>query len=295
MRVLIIGGTGMLGHKLVQVLSRENEVFTTIRRSFEDVGRFGIFKEKLTFTDINVTDPHAVNTVIEDINPDVVINAVGLIKHIASSKDLERMSMLNTELPQRLARLSGEHGFRFISVGTDCVYSGAKGNYSETDEPDAMDNYGRSKYLGEVLMDNCLTIRTSIIGRELDTSHSLVEWFLSNRGKKVRGFTRAIYSGFPTVVFAEIIARIIKEHPELEGLHHIASEPIGKHDLLNLINEAYDANIEIEPDDEFEIDRSLNSTKFQDATGFVPESWETMIARMAADATPYESFHRSAP
>ena len=172
------------------------------------------------------------------------------------------------------------------------MFDGKRGNYNENDTPNALDLYGQSKHFGEVTSRNCLTLRTSIIGRELSGSHSLVEWFLSNRGKTVKGFVNAIYSGFPTVVFADIISSLIAEYVDLTGLYHVSSEPIDKFTLLTLINEAFGAGITLERDEEFRIDRSLNSARFRKATGFQPQSWEQMIERMAEDARDYDGLRQ---
>lgn len=277
----------MLGHKLVQVLGTKFEVWTTIRRSFSEIERFGVFDQNKTIENIDVEDDAALRKAIAKSAPDVVINAVGVIKQIDEPKDL------NEVLPHKLAKFSQEFGFRLICISTDCVFSGKKGNYNETDMPDADDVYGLSKVRGEVTGDGCLTIRTSIIGRELDTSHSLVEWFLSNRGGTVNGFTKVIYTGFPTIVFAGIISDIVSNHPNLSGLYHVSSDPISKFELLNQLNKHYDAGIEITPSGDMANDRSLDSSKFRSKTGFRPESWDKMIERMAADATPYEGFRAS--
>jgi dTDP-4-dehydrorhamnose reductase len=181
--------------------------------------------------------------------------------------------------------------FRFITIGTDCVFLGNRGNYREADVPDALDLYGRSKQYGEVVGRNCLTLRTSIVGRELGTSHSLVDWFLS-QSESVRGYSRAIFSGFPTIVFADIVADIIANHSTLSGLFHVSSEPIAKYDLLKLIKERTSFEIEIKEDREFAIDRSLDSSRFRDATGFAPLPWTEMVDRMFADPTPYDKFSR---
>ncbi|MBC7796213.1 MAG: SDR family NAD(P)-dependent oxidoreductase, partial [Pyrinomonadaceae bacterium] len=159
-----------------------------------------------------------------------------------------------------------------------------------TDVADATDLYGQSKHWGEITGENCLTLRTSIIGRELETSHSLVEWFLSNRGGKVKGFTEAIYSGFPTVVLAEILANIIENHLDLNGVWHVASEPISKFELLKLIRDAFDVSIEIEPYNDFQIDRSLNADKFCAATNFVSQTWREMVYKMAIDKDIYDKW-----
>lgn len=293
MRILIFGGNGMLGHKLVQVLGEKLEVWTTIRGEFSGAERFGIFNRDRAIERVDVTDLASVRRAIETAKPNVVINAVGVVKQLPTSKDVVKTLLINSIFPHQLAGLSEEFGFRLICISTDCVFDGRKGNYNEQDDANALDLYGRSKNLGEVSGGNCLTLRTSIIGRELDTNHSLVEWFLSSRGGKINGFVNAIYSGFPTIVFADIITDLILNHGGLSGLFHVSSEPISKFRVLELINEDFRAGVQIEPFEDFTIDRSLNSTKFRDATGFKPQPWEKMIERMATDATPYDTWRRT--
>jgi dTDP-4-dehydrorhamnose reductase len=239
---------------------------------------------------VSIEDHAVVRESIEIVRPDVVINAVGIIKQLPDSKNVITTLTVNSIFPHRLAELSAEFGFRLITLSTDCVFSGSQGNYSEDDTPDATDLYGKSKNLGEVTAENCLTLRTSIIGHELGTSHSLVDWFLSNRGGKVNGYANAIYSGFPTVVFAGIIDNLIRHQRELFGLYHVSSDPIGKYDLLRLIDERYGSHIEIERFEDFRIDRSLDSTRFRNETGFSPLSWPEMIDLMAADAQIYDKW-----
>ncbi len=292
MSILIFGGNGMLGHKLVQVLGAKFEVWTTVRNTISELERFGIFNSERTIEHIDVTDIDLVRPAIEKAKPDVVINATGVIKQLPESKDVVQTLKINSVFPQRLAQFSRQFEFRLITVSTDCVFSGEKGNYSETDIPDTDEVYGISKLLGEVNTDNCLSIRTSIIGKELATAHSLVEWFLSNRGKTVKGYTHAIYSGFPTIVLAEILSGIIADHPELQGVYHISSDPINKFDLLNLLNKFYQANVNIEPFEDYVIDRSLDSSAFRTVTGFSPLGWEQMIEQMASDPTPYETWRK---
>lgn len=293
MRILIFGGNGMLGHKLVQVLGRDSEVWSTFRSSFDAVPKeVGLFDEQQSIGNLDIEDASGIRGAIIESRPDVVINAVGIVKQIPSSKDTIRTLTVNSIFPHRLNELADEFGFRLICISTDCVFDGDKGNYSEADVPNARDLYGKSKNLGEVLSERCLTLRTSIIGRELQTSHSLVEWFLSNEGESVKGFANAIYSGFPTVVLAGIIRNLIFEHPDLSGLFHVSSDAINKFDLLKLLKDVYRANIVIERDEEFRIDRSLNSQRFRDLTGFVPASWEMMVEEMAKDPTPYEIWRK---
>lgn len=280
----------MLGHKLVQVLGSRHETWATIRGKFSDVEHFLFFEDDQTIENVDVTNEKAVRRAINSARPDVVVNAVGVIKQMPESGDVVTTLSVNSIFPHRLAQLSDEYGFRLVCISTDCVFDGKKGNYNESDDPTALDLYGRSKNLGEVVTGNCITLRTSIIGRELASRHSLVEWFLSKRSEKVNGFVNAIYSGFPTVVFADIIENLIAEHPDLRGLYHVSSDAITKFDLLGLINEQYQANVEIERYEDFRIDRSLDSTKFREATGFKPRPWDEMIVEMAADPTPYDSW-----
>jgi len=291
-RLLILGATGMLGHKLVQCLSEHFDVNATIRGSFDDVERYGIFEKDKIIENVDATNAELLEEVIAKTAPDVVINAIGVVKQVPSAKDVITTLELNSILPQRLAMLSKKLGFRLILFSTDCVFDGGRGMYNEQDTPNALDLYGKSKQLGEVSQENVLTIRSSIIGRELSTSHSLIEWFLSNRGGRVFGYTTAIYSGFPTVVIADILKVLITEQPDLWGIHHIASEPINKFELLELVDEVYDAAVEIEPSDQLVIDRSLDASAFNSLTGFTPEDWPAMIQRMAADTTPYDDFHK---
>ena len=279
----------MLGHKLIQVLQKRFEVWTTVRADFEEFINLGMINSEKVFSNVEIENFDAVQKAFSISKPDVVINAVGIIKQLPSSREVIKTLKINSIFPHQLAQLVQTSGARLITISTDCVFNGRKGNYREEDISDAEDLYGKSKNLGEVLAPNCLTLRTSIIGRELRTSYSLVEWFLSNRSKKVKGFTEAIYSGFPTVIFAEIILDLIENHKHLQGLYHVSSETISKFDLLCLLKRFYKVPIDIEPFAEFRIDRSLNSTKFRKETGFVPLGWEEMVEIMARDSTLYNN------
>ncbi len=279
----------MLGHKLVQVWDKKADVWATVRNDFGDYQAYEIFRRKKIIDNINVEDIASLEKVVEQLRPEVIVNAVGIIKQIPTAKDIIRTLSINSIFPHRLSELAQKFQARLIAISTDCVFSGRLGNYTETDIPDAHDLYGRSKQLGEVIGENCLTLRTSMIGRELRTAHSLVEWFLSNRGKKVNGYKKAVFSGFPTIILADIILDIIQNHRNLNGLYHVSSEPINKFELLKLIKEAYRIEIEIEAFEDFEVDRTLDSTKFREMTGFKPVDWESMIKRMAEDNSLYES------
>ncbi len=289
MRVLVFGGTGMLGHKLVQVFSKQFETLTTTRNRVADFPFDKIFKDVEVIENVDVRNEVDLRRVLEKSSPDAVVNAVGVVKQVSTAHNVEETLLINSIFPHRLATACELANARLIHVSTDCVFSGRQGSYSETDETDATDLYGRSKQLGEIVSKNCLTIRTSMIGRELRTSHSLLEWFLSQRGGSIKGFSKAIFSGFPTIVLSEIIAEILEKHRELEGLIHIASEPINKFALLTLIRDAFELKIDIEPSNEISIDRSLDATRFRVRTGFVPPSWRNLVNRLSEDSRAYSS------
>jgi dTDP-4-dehydrorhamnose reductase len=291
-RVLIIGGTGMLGHKLVQTLSEDFYTGFTIRSSKTTVENTELSDVPKIFDNVSVENIEKIEEIISNFSPLYVINAVGVIKQLPESKNDLAALNINSIFPQNLADLAERHNFKLINISTDCVFSGKKGNYNEADFVDAEDLYGKSKFLGEVRGKNCLTIRTSIIGREIFTNHSLLEWFLSVRDQTVKGFTKAIFSGFPTIVLSDIIKMILQNHPELEGLYHVSSEPINKYELLCLIKDKFNLKTEIIPYDDFVIDRSLDSTRFKELTGFKSPSWEEMIERMADDPTPYDKWRQ---
>jgi dTDP-4-dehydrorhamnose reductase len=203
------------------------------------------------------------------------------VKQLAEADDPLTALPINSMLPHRLARLCELAGARLVHISTDCVFSGAKGMYVESDFPDADDLYGRSKYLGEVDYPHAVTLRTSIIGHELDGARSLLCWFLA-QGGPVRGFTKAVFSGLPTVELARVVRDFVLPHPELHGLYHVSAAPINKYDLLKLVAQAYGKDIEITPHDQLVIDRSLDSTRFKAATGYAPPSWPELVRTMHA-------------
>jgi dTDP-4-dehydrorhamnose reductase len=284
MKVLIFGATGMLGHKLVQVLNGRFEVWATCRKPLKEFESHSFFDADRILSDVDVTVPESFSRTVEIVAPDVVVNAVGVVKQLPAANNVINTLTINSIFPQRLLLLAERYGFRVITVSTDCVFSGTKGNYGESDTPDALDLYGQSKHWGEIAEDRCLTIRSSIIGHEIAEGHSLLEWIIGNRGGRVDGYSNAVFSGFPTVVFAGIIADLIEKWPSLNGLFHISSDPISKLELLRLINDRYELGIEIIPRDEPRIDRSLDSSKYREVTGFAPLSWPEMIEIMHLDS-----------
>jgi dTDP-4-dehydrorhamnose reductase len=277
----------MLGHKLGQTLAERFETYLTFRGSPAANQEFALYDPARALGHVSVQDFDSVVRSVSTVRPDVIVNCIGIVKQDAAAKDSLQSISVNALFPHRLARLCQERAARLIHISTDCVFSGNKGNYEEQDEPDARDLYGRTKLLGEVDGPACLTIRTSMIGRELQGAHGLVEWFLSQEGQKVRGFKRAIFSGFTSRALSEIIAGVIERQRELEGVYNVAATPITKFDLLSLIKKVYELSVEIEPDENLVCDRSLNGARFYTATGFLPPSWPEMIEEMHSDPTPY--------
>lgn len=286
-KVLILGATGMLGHTLLEQLSKRKEldVSATMRARGCLDGVAAHLREKI-IGNVDADNPDSILKALADVKPDVVINCIGIIKQLAAAKDPITALTINALFPHRLALVCKAAGSRLIHISTDCVFSGTKGNYTENDISDATDLYGRTKFLGEVDYPHCLTLRTSIIGHEISGFYSLIDWFLNQEGR-VNGYTKAIYTGFPTVEMTRIIADYVIPNNDLTGLYHVSSDPISKYELLQLVAKQYKKYVEIEPFHEFRCDRSLDSQRFRNATGYVPPSWTEMVSAMWQDWASY--------
>jgi dTDP-4-dehydrorhamnose reductase len=287
-KVLILGGTGMLGHLLFTQLSLQNnmDVYATARNSSGLTQWFIPDLVRKIRPDVDADNFDTVIRAFAAIQPDIVINCIGLIKQTRMASDPLSAITINSLLPHRISMICRSAGARMIHISTDCVFDGKKGNYTENDPSNADDLYGRSKFLGEVAYpSHCMTLRTSIIGHELKGKLGLIEWFLAQEGK-VRGFTHAIYSGFPTVELAQIITDYILPNKDMNGVYHVSSDPISKYDLLKLVAKRYGKQIKIAPYDKFNQDRSLDSALFRRITGYTPPSWPELIDKM------YQSFYK---
>ena len=282
MKVLVLGASGMIGSTVLRVLSEKKDwqVFGSIRD--ESVKRFfpAAIGERM-IAEIDVEHPDSLVKVLDQLRPNVIVNCAGLTKHKPKADDPLVSIPINTLMPHRLAGLCKLLDARLIHVSTDCVFSGEKGNYTEVDLADARDVYGKSKALGEVDYLNAITLRTSTIGHELQSTFGLLDWFLSQE-RQCKGYERAIFSGLPTVVFAQVIRDVVIPHSQLTGLYHVASKPINKFDLLKLIAKVYGKTIDIVPDDQLVIDRSLDAKRFQLATGYIAPEWPELIKQMYA-------------
>jgi dTDP-4-dehydrorhamnose reductase len=282
MRILVLGGDGMLGHQLVRQLGTHHEIYVTLRQDSRAYGCFGLFDGKRTYFGVDACSPEKLQEIVATCRPEAVINAIGVVKQRAEASDAIQSLEINSLLPHRLAMICRSAGARLVHFSTDCVFSGRRGNYMETDVSDAEDLYGRTKYLGETSAEHCLTLRTSMIGLELTRKHGLLEWFLAQRGA-VRGYTKAIFSGFTTLELARIVERTLIAPVRLAGIYHVSSEPISKFDLLTMIRDALDLPTKIEPYDDFQCDRTLDSSRFRAVLGYHPPSWKAMVDELARD------------
>lgn len=268
-RVIIFGASGMLGHTLYSELKKNHEVVGTIRNEK--------WHPELR-TGYEISNLKKIEKLVADYRPDFVINCIGIIKQLKVSKDKILSLEVNSLWPHQLAGICERYNACMIHFSTDCVFSGGNGNYLESDLADARDTYGLSKYMGELDYSHTLTLRTSIVGHELNSNVSLIDWFLSQKDE-CKGFTRAIYSGLPTIVVAHFLNDFIFKK-FISGVYHFSSEPINKYDLLKLVAKEYGKEIIIHASDELKIDRSLNSGKLRQQLGWQPESWHLMIKKM---------------
>ena len=290
MRALVLGGAGMLGHRLWRELDRHVDAFATVRSSADDYASLDWFDPRRIIGAVDVLSDADLDRAMSAARPDVVINAVGIVKQRRDAESATTTIAVNALLPHRLADQCAAAGARLIHISTDCVFAGTKGAYTEADVPDAHDLYGRSKLLGEVDRAGCLTVRTSMVGREIRTSRGLFEWFFSHRGEIVPGFTRARFSGLTTAELSRVIADIVQRQPELRGVWHVAGDPINKFDLLTIVNDAFRLGSTLRADESFVCDRTLDASRFMNATGYRPPSWAAMVAELAADPTPYDAW-----
>jgi len=281
MKILVLGVTGMLGNTVYRWLSRDEryDAWGTARSSVANTGLSSKEVGKIILG-TDVLDADGLVDALNEVKPDAVINCIGLIKQQKNASSPLVALPINAMLPHRLSALCDLHGARLVHISTDCVFSGKKGLYEESDLSDAMDLYGKSKYMGELHQEpHAITLRTSIIGHELNSNLSLVDWFLSKEGS-VKGFSKAVFSGLPTVELARVIGDYVLPNKKLSGLYHVSSDPVDKLCLLNIISDVYQKNITIVPDESLVIDRSLNSDRFREATGYMPAPWGALVKQM---------------
>jgi dTDP-4-dehydrorhamnose reductase len=278
--VLILGASGMLGNALLRfsVATNNYRTWGSVRSATHEASMAPPLQERL-ICGVDVENVDALARAFATARPDVVVNCVGVVKQLPAAEDPLSVIPINSLLPHRLARLCQLSGARLVHISTDCVFSGTKGMYREEDPADARDLYGLSKYLGEVDYPHAVTLRTSIIGPELGHGHGLLAWFLEQTGR-VNGFARAIFSGLPTVELARVIHDHVLPRPQMRGLYHVSAAPISKYDLLCLVAKIYGRQTQISRDDRLAIDRSLDSRRFRELTGYAPPAWPALVQMM---------------
>lgn len=294
LKILILGAGGMLGHQLCLKFKGCIDVYGVFRKPAAYYERYSLLRSKYALGGIDLTDSSALTQLFSLVQPNVVVNAVGVVKQRKNSKIAIPSITVNALLPHEIFERCRDIGARLIHFSTDCVFSGKMGLYNEDDNPDPLDLYGRSKLLGEIDGEGCLTLRTSIIGWELENRVGLLEWFATQRGRTIDGYRKAIYTGLSTEAMAELVRLLIFEQPGLSGLYHVASAPISKFDLLVALTEqlGWD-DIQIRPQDQFQCDRSLIGSRFEKMTGWRPPSWKDMLAGLAAEWPIYEQWRKS--
>jgi dTDP-4-dehydrorhamnose reductase len=281
MRVLILGGDGMLGHQLLLELQKGHQAAATLREDAVKYRSWSMFTSANSIANVEAGDLNRLREVISLFRPDAVVNAIGVVKQGPHSADVIQNLEINALLPHRLAELCAAAGARLVHISTDCVFSGARGGYTEEDVADATDLYGRTKLLGEVTGAGCITLRTSIIGLELKRRKSLIEWFVAERGT-ISGYTRAIYSGLTTMELSRVIRRLLEEFPNVSGLHHVVATPISKYDILRTLATLLGrTDITIKRDEQFVCDRSMRGDKFEQATGYRAPPWPALLSELS--------------
>lgn len=278
MKILILGSDGMIGHKMAQSLSHFNLYLNSRSHSNNLQEHFpNSTLSNFDFLNQNIED------LLEKTSPDYIINAVGITIRRGAS-DNEQTNFLNSQLPQKINFWCKESQKKQIHFSTDCVFSGDKGNYNDLDLPDAKDDYGKSKGEGEINSKSTLTIRSSMIGREIYNKTELLEWVISNKNKKIKGFDNVIYSGVTTLWMSKTVNEIIKNYPDLYGIYNISSPPISKYELITKINTYFNLNIEIERDSSYYSNKSLNSDRFFSDTNLKKPNWDEMLNDLYLDS-----------
>jgi len=299
MRILILSGDGMLGHKVFQRLQKRFDVYVTFHDHDSQSRKHPIYHEFDTsriIDSLDALDIDSLEKTIEQIKPAAVVNCIGIVKQRDDAKAAIPSIKVNALFPHILSDICKKYGARLVQLSTDCIFSGLRGNYTESDLPDPVDLYGRTKLLGEINRHGCLTLRTSIIGWELKRHASLLEWFAAQRGRTIKGYRKAIYTGLSTSILAELIGDLLETRPDLFGIYQVVSSPITKYDLLMRLRNALGwTDITIEPDDVFHCDRSLDGSRFTGATGWHAPEWETMIKGLADEWPVYEQWRKSNP
>ena len=288
MRILILGADGMIGHKIAQSLE-DFELILASRKSISSKS-IGVINGKMVLHNL-ITD--SLDLLLDSTTPDIIINCAGITTRRGVEDNIVNTELLNSDLPHKLDSWANLNSKKLIHFSTDCVFSGNRGNYLDNDFADADDIYGKSKALGEVNSPNTLTIRCSMIGRELYNFTELFEWLKKNKNKKIEGYSKAFYSGITTVRMGMILNQILKKNLNLSGIYNISSTPISKFDLLIKLSNAFNLNVEVKQNTNNKSNKVLISEKFTEITGMYPSNWDDLISEFKVDCEKFKSLYKN--
>jgi len=290
MNIVILGASGLIGHKLFEKLPEQfDNVYAVMHRTREELQQFELFRDNPNIIyNVDVLEFEKLKGILTALKADVILNCVGITKRKEEINIPSLAIETNSLYPHKLADWAKENNARVIHFSTDCVFDGSIGNYDEDSPTTGKDAYGKTKAMGEIRYDHCLTIRSSFIGQELLGKTELLEWFLNQKNPVIKGFTKAYYSGVSTIYMCKVVSDIIKNYPDISDLHTLATPtPISKYDLLCLAKEAYGVDVEIKPDDNFEIMPTLNGTKLSKKMNLEVPSWKEMMHELASENKNY--------
>lgn len=288
-KILILGIDGMIGHKIAQLLEQENNLFGTTRKTIGPK-KLGLKTSNLIKKDF---DKNQSLGFLDNLNPDIIINCIGITTRRINNDNISNLEFINSRLPHYLNEWTEKNDKRLIHFSTDCVYSGKSGMYTESDNPDAIDLYGKSKAIGEINNTKALTIRTSLIGREVYNHTELFEWLYKNKSGKVYGYENVYYSGLTTIRMSKILEKIINYYPDLQGVFNISSKPITKYSLLKLINRHFKFEIQVKKDLKIKSNKVLISKKITEITDIEIPTWEDLILEFKEDCVKYSEIYKN--
>ena len=288
MKILILGADGMIGHKIAHSLE-DFELILASRKSISSKS-IGIINGKMVLHNL-ITD--SLDLLLDNTTPDIIINCAGITTRRGVEDNIVNTELLNSELPHKLDSWASLNSKKLIHFSTDCVFSGNRGNYQDDDFADADDIYGKSKALGEVNSPNTLTIRCSMIGRELYNFTELFEWLKKNKNKKIEGYSKVFYSGITTVRMGKILNQILNKNLNLSGVYNISSTPISKFDLLVKLSNAFNLNVDIKQNKNNKSNKVLISEKFTEITGIYPPNWDDLISEFKEDCNKYKGLYKN--
>ena len=259
MKVLILGVDGMIGHKIAQSL---------------------------------ISNFHVVGSTRKNINlKKVSLDGLQIFQKDFLKDDISNSEFINQQFPYEIENWVINNKKRFIHFSTDCVFSGKKGNYLDNDIPDADDLYGKTKGKGEINSNATITIRSSMIGREVYNHTELFEWLYSMSNSSIEGYSNVMYSGVTTVWMGKVINKLLSENIILNGIYNVASKPISKYELLSKLSNAFNLNVNIIPNPNIKSNKVLISKKFTEITGLKTPNWNDLISEFKEDCETYSDIY----